>query len=94
MISHPEWSGLVSGILINKSGAQSGIPNCANQTDLPIVQDANSELLWTALSGHQYEAQIYDTDGVLVESIYPAYFASSPQAIDVLVNTVNDLLGQ
>lgn len=94
LLAHPEWDGLVQGILVNSGGASSGLANCAAATGMPILQDAVNGLFWTALGAGGYQALIFDQDGVLVHKINPAYFSTNPAALDEMETVVLGLLGQ
>lgn len=89
---HPEWDGLVQGILVNAGGSASGLPGCSMATDLPIVQDEVAGAMWTGLSATSYQALIFDQQGKLVHVISPAYFQTSPASLDELESVILSLL--
>jgi len=90
MALHPEWNGLVQGLVVNKKGAISGVPSCSGKTDLPIVQDDSSGSLWAALGMTANGVAIVDQQGVLAHKIAPGSF---PAINEEVAGVVNGLLG-
>ena len=88
--NHPEWAGLVTAVLINANGAQSGLANCAAGLDVPLLQDGGS--MWGTLGAASYTTQVYDQNGTLAAEIISAFYSSNPDKVAELEAAVAALL--
>lgn len=83
---NPEWQGDVTGIIINQSGADSGLERCGGQTLFPVVQDNVEGDLWTALGAAYNNIFIFDRQGILVDKISPANFPEAATELETIIN--------
>ena len=90
--SHPEWDGLVIGMVINTSTAMGVVSGCSNITDVLAFQDPAGSPMWTALGAQSYDVLIFDQAGTLVHKISGAYFKTDSAKVDELVTAVELLL--
>jgi len=88
--AHPEWTGLVTGVLMNKFGSQSGLDNCAAQMDVALFQAGGGA--WAAFGASSYTAQVYDQAGTLIHVIPSALFTSNQDKVEELEAAVAELL--
>ena len=87
---HPEWTGLVTAVLINSSGSQAGIDNCAAALDVPLLQDEGG--MWTTLGASSYTTQVYDQAGTLTAEITSSFYTSNADKVAELEAAVAALL--
>lgn len=85
---HPEWAGLVQGLVINKKGAESGIYLCAQKTTLPIVQDNDSGDLWAALGAPYNGLVVVDATGKMALQLFPGSLPNHASDIELAVSSL------
>jgi len=86
---HPEWTGKVAALMVNQSGADSGIDACSQSTMLPIGQDDGEGKLWAALGATYNSLAIVDKAGNLVFRVEPV---ALPMGNEEIVGVVKALL--
>lgn len=75
-------------MVINKSGSDSGIPNCNEKTNMPVVQDQD-DAMWNMLGIPYNSLAIFDQQGNLAHKLLGGSFPASEQQV---VDAVNGLL--
>ena len=65
VVSHPEWAGKVTSVLMNQANMQAGIPSCSSLTKIPILQDNAQGTLWASMGVTAKGIAVVDQAGVL-----------------------------
>lgn len=85
--NHPEWNGLVQGLMINQSGVAYSIADkCALQTELPVLQDDAGSPMWSALATVYNSLLIIDQDGLAAQYFEPIALPADNAEVEAAVN--------
>lgn len=71
--------------MINKKGSESGIPQCASKTTMPIVQDDAGGKLWAALGAPNNGIVVVDVGGIMAFQTFPGSFPKDVPGIEAAV---------
>jgi hypothetical protein len=78
----------VQGLVINKKGAESGLPVCAAKTSLPILQDDAGGNLWAGLGAPYNGLIVVGPDGIVADQLFPGSLPANAPDIEAAIGAL------